>query len=51
MVGVAPTCEECGTELLFDEKARLHFCPTCEPERGASHEFEKDEEVAYSTPP
>ncbi len=51
MAAVATTCEECGTELLFDEKARVYFCPTCEPERAARIEFERDEEAAYSTPP
>jgi predicted RNA-binding Zn-ribbon protein involved in translation (DUF1610 family) len=51
MMAVTTVCEDCGTELLFDEKARVHFCPTCEPERAAKIEFQKDEEMAYSTPP
>jgi uncharacterized Zn finger protein (UPF0148 family) len=51
MAAVATTCEECGTELLFDEKTRMHFCPTCEPERAAKMEYDMDDEAAYSTPP
>lgn len=45
MAAVAMTCEDCGTELLFDEKARVHFCPTCEPERAAKIETEMEEEA------
>lgn len=44
MAVLATSCEDCGTEFLFDEKAKMHFCPTCDPERAARIEAEKEEE-------
>ena len=45
MVELVTTCADCGTELLFDEKAGVHFCPVCEPERAARIETEMEEEA------